>query len=297
MTTTFDLHDCELEEEPLAELEAWAEHAISPPLPDNQPAILDIEPPLPDNQPAILDIETGPRPLEEIEEFYDAPDPLPPWDESMVKYGNAKREDLRAQKREEHRQAYQKQLDAEVGVRAAHYAAWLEKAALSPVTGRVLLIGMRIGGITAFFDGGSEADNLQRMWSLVDDLLSGKMSIIGHNIKAFDLPFLVRRSWSLGVHVPRDVRQGRFWNPLFRDTMETWNLGSREFITLNMLGQFFGVGQKTEGVHGGDFAKLWFGEMDQAVWGTPAQQRAKAKEYNGQDLALTEAIAAKMGML
>jgi hypothetical protein len=61
------------------------------------------------------------------------------------------------------------------------------------------------------------------------------------------------------------------------------------------LGQFFGVGQKTEGIEGADFAKLWFGTME--GMGTPAEQRAKAIEYNDQDLRLTAAIAEKMGMM
>jgi len=79
--------------------------------------------------------------------------------------------------------------------------------------------------------------------------------------------------------------------------MEWWACGSRDTVKLNTLGEFFGVGQKTEGVSGKDFSRLWNGQMPAEAWGTPEQQRLKALEYNGTDLKLTAAIAAKMGML
>lgn len=269
---------------PPSELEVWADEQLAKGTGENNPVI--------------FDIETGPRPLEEIECFYTPPDPLPPWDESMVKYGNAKKEELREQKRQESKAAYQAQLDNESVARAAHKDEWLARAALSPVTGRVLLIGLLLDEESTFFIGGPiEAENLQTFWRITDDLLANKRPLIGHNSNGFDLPFLVRRSWCLGVPVPREVRQGRYWNPLFRDTMEQWNCGAREYVKLDVLGQFFGVGQKTEGVEGKYFAKLWFGQMPVEQWGTPDQQRAKAIEYNGQDLRLTAAVAAKMGMM
>jgi len=264
-------------QEPLADLKTWAEQQLA----DHSDR---------DRNPVVFDIETGPRPLDEIESFYQPPEALPPWDESMVRYGNAKREELRAEKREEHKKAYQMLLDAEGAALIAHKTEWLSKAALSPVTGRVLLIGT-LGTKTGkqwYIDLPDEARCLEAVWAFMDECLSSKTPLIGHNSNSFDLPFLVRRSWALGVTVLREVRQGRYWNPLFLDTMEHWNCGQREYVSLNTLGAFFGVGQKTEGVAGGDFAKLWFG--------TP-EERAKAIEYNGQDLKLTAAIAAKMGMV
>ena len=262
---------------------------------------------------AIFDIETGARPLDEIECFFDAgiyvpPEPLPPWKEGMVKYGNAKKEETRRQKRDEQFDAYQARLSKESEERAAHQAewlaaeaarkaAWLDKTALSPITGRVLLIGMLLDGKPLFIDTPDEAKNLDTFWGIVDDLLDSKSPLIGHNSSAFDLPFLVRRSWALGVSVPHEIRQGRYWNPLFRDTMEAWNCGARDYVKLDVLARFFGVGQKTEGVNGSDFSKLWFGEMPAEQWGNPAEQRAKAIEYNGRDLELTAAVAKKMGMM
>ena len=290
---TFDLDDLAdlAPETPLklpdnaSEVEEWAEKVASGERQGNPEA-------------AFWDIETGPRPMEEIECFYLAPEPLPPWDDSMVKYGNAKREELRTEKREAHQRTYQKQLDNQTATLAADKAEWLEKAALSPITGRVLLIGVLVpAGQPLFLYDNNEAFLLDQFWRYLDIPISEKCPIIGHNSNGFDLPFVVRRSWQLGVDVPREVRQGRYWNPLFRDTMEQWNCGTKGYIKLNTLGLFFGVGQKTEGVEGKDYFKLWFGEMPSEQWGTPEEQRVKAIEYNGQDLKLTAAIAAKMGMV
>jgi hypothetical protein len=36
--------------------------------------------------------------------------------------------------------------------------------------------------------------------------------LVGFNINAFDLPFLFRRSWALGIAVPFGLRKGRYWS-------------------------------------------------------------------------------------
>jgi hypothetical protein len=263
---------------------------------------------------AIWDIETGPRPWEEIERFFAPPEKPGEFGPASVRYGNLKDPIKRREK-----------LDAAISAHAQAVAGWQEtvdsakaeflgRAALSPVTGRVLLIGVladKDNQPAAIANDESEAAMIYSFWLLVDDWLFAKRPIVGHNSTAFDLPFLLRRSWCLGVPVPREVRQGRYWNPLFRDTMEWWNCGARDqgvpgrwlreafvgYVKLNTLGAFFGVGQKTEGVAGGDFSKLWFGQMPAEQWGTPEEQRAKAIEYNAQDLRLTFAVARKMGMI
>jgi predicted PolB exonuclease-like 3'-5' exonuclease len=170
-------------------------------------------------------------------------------------------------------------------------SAWDEfvgKAALSPITGRVLMVGVVQDDSFAGIMDDNERANLTAFWELAENALMSKNRIIGHNSNGFDLPFLVRRSWMLGVHVPREIKHGRYWNPLFVDTMEAWGCGSREFIRLNDLAAAFGVGQKTEGFAGKDFHKFWFG--------TP-EQRTEAIEYCEQDVRLTAAIAAKMGLV
>ena len=228
------------------------------------------------------DIETGPRPEDELRQLFREKT----LEEFTATCDKRWKPDTVAAKYKEYREK-----------------AWGEfvgKAALSPVTGRVLLIGVIKDGHFVGISDDNEANSLGLFWAKVDEWLGNKLPIIGHNSNSFDLPFLIRRSWLLGVDVPREIRQGRHWHPLFRDTMEYWNCGAKGYVSLNSLGEAFGVGQKTEGIHGKDFHRWWFGEME---WnpttgaGTPAEQREKALEYAEQDVQLTAAVAAKMGMV
>jgi hypothetical protein len=237
-------------------LEKWADEQLSKPSASG---------------PLFFDIETGGRPEEELKFLYHEKT-LEEFSESCDKRWKP---ETVAAKFEEHK-----------------VSAWQEfvgRAALSPTTGRVLLIGVLDNGKFQPYGDGDEAANLTNFWDLeVEAAVAAKRRIIGHNSHSFDLPFMIRRSWLLGVPVPREVRQGRYWNPLFVDTMEAWSFGAREYTSLNDIARFFGVGQKTEGIKGKDFAKYWFG--------SPEEQKA-AIAYNETDLRLTAAIAAKMGLV
>jgi hypothetical protein len=268
--TTFDLADLDdfrpdeiakndnrpTPDENMAALESWAEEQLAPFR--NDAAYV------------VFDIETGPRPEDEmkalfhektLEEFADGCDKRWKPDTVAVKYEEYK---------------------------AVAWQQFVEKAALSPITGRVLLVGVLWSEKPLFIDQADERALLESWWDMVDHWLADKVPMIGHDSNRFDLAFLIRRSWHLGVSVPAEVRQGRYWNPLFRDTKEAWTFGDQGHVSLNTLGEFFGCGQKTEGVSGGDFAKLWFGT---------AEERQLALDYNAQDLRLTAAVAAKMGMV
>lgn len=225
------------------------------------------------------DIETGPLPEEQLRAVYHEKSA----EEFSATCDKRWKPDTVAVKFEEYK--------------ASAWDEFVGKAALSATTGRVLLIGTLHGDNFAPILLAEEAECLSIFWTRIEEAIGNKQRIIGHNSNSFDLPFIVRRSWMLGVPVPREVRQGRYWNPLFHDTMEAWSFSAREYTSLNDIAAAFGVGQKTEGVHGRDFYKLWFGTMPTEQWGNPAEQRAKALEYCEQDVRLTAAIAAKMGMV
>lgn len=269
MTTpvSFDLSDLTesdltevAESEPVesceAELNEWAETAL------NRPAHY---------PPAVFfDIETGGRPDDELRQLFHEK----PLEEFAATCDKRWKSDTVAAKYEEYKTS-----------------AWEEfvgRAALSPATGRVLLIGTMRNGAFNGIGSGDEITDLGAFWEGVEMTLADKTPLIGHNSNGFDLPFLVRRSWLLGMPVPREIRQGRYWHPLFRDTMEHWACGGREFVSLTDLGELFGLGGKTAGLTGADFARFWFGTPD---------EHALAVEYNRRDLELTAAIAAKMGMI
>jgi len=168
---------------------------------------------------------------------------------------------------------------------AAQRDAWLDKAALSAITGRVLCVGaLKPDGTTEHLFSDDESKLLESVWlMLLDDVIASHW--IGHNIFAFDLPFLVRRSRILNVFVPlHAIRPGRYWSDRFIDTMQEWDLGTHERISLDNLARCMGCGAKPEGVTGKDFARLWVEDKPQAL------------AYLDNDLRMTAAVAARMGL-
>lgn len=158
-------------------------------------------------------------------------------------------------------------------------AEWLERAALSPETGRVLAIGLYDESFWMF--SGDEADILEAFWS---GLCSHpEEQFIGWNIFGFDLPFLVRRSWILGIATPSWLRRGRVWDISFIDLMEVYSLGTKQYVSLDTAARALGVGRKTGS--GADFGKLWCGTME---------QRQQAIEYLQNDVELTQRVGARI---
>lgn len=154
--------------------------------------------------------------------------------------------------------------------------AWLSKAALSPLTGQVLAIGVLADGVyTALL--GPEADVISSFWSMI-----GKTStLVGFNSHRFDIPFLVKRSWSLGIDPPAGLIGRRSIDSI--DLMEMWQMGDRnEFTSLDTVARFLGAGAKTgSGAH---FAELL--KFDSAA----------ALDYLENDIHLTAKVAERLGV-
>lgn len=248
----------------------------------------------------VFDIETGPLPEEQLESLYT------PLEESMiegvvtgdfdprsVKCGNLKDQAKISEKIEAARMAHEaaKANSARLisEARESHWAEFVGRAALSAITGRVLAIGYLAteSGAMVIDDGdGSEAVVVANFWAKYAKCRSSGRKMVGHNCNSFDVPFLIRRAWLLDVVVPTTVLEKSKWlDSIFVDTMALWGCGGREPVKLDLLGQAFGVGRKTEGVSGGDFHRLWFGSQE---------ERELAVEYLRQDLKLTAEVAERM---
>ena len=211
-------------------------------------------------QSAVFDIETEALGQEEV---------LASFDEKAVKLGNLKDEGKIKAKREDARNAH------------------LGRAALSPLTGRILAIGIQdpdgyVGVYSSTPD--LEHELCEVFWKTFTDNHEKGCSVVGFNIARFDLPFLYRRSLILGVEIPDDVlEKGRWWSPTFIDLMEMWQCGDRqEFISMDKLCTALGVQGKPEDVTGADFARLWHGSNE---------EHHQAREYLLNDLRMTRAVA------
>jgi hypothetical protein len=160
---------------------------------------------------------------------------------------------------------------------------WYEKAALSPLTGKVIAIGFEfLGEFKIIGELNNESEMLSSFWDHIRH--DHTSQYIGFNIAAFDLPFLIRRSMKYGIRVPDVFNNNRYLSHQFIDLLQVWQCGDRsELVSLGKLAMFMGVGSK-EG-SGAEFARLW------------KEDRPMAIEYLKQDIALTKAVAVKMGVI
>ena len=213
---------------------------------------------MPSNPTIIFDIETGPLPLNELH--------IPPFNPADVKLGNVRNPDLIA---ERIRQAEEN-----------HVSDYIKNAALDALSGQVLCIGYRIEReepSVLCSDADGEAAMLRQWWKLLTDF-ERTPRLVGFNVKPFDLPFLVKRSWKHRIQIPYWLRQGRYWNDLVVDLREVWQLGdNRAHGSLAAISRHLGLGEKTG--NGAMFSELW------------QTNRQAAIDYCLQDVKLTQQVA------
>lgn len=238
----------------------------------------------------VFDIETAgirDKALEFAEPFKPF-EPLPPFDPKAVKVGNLKNLDKIAEKIREAEESYPQRVKEheEAYEKAAleYQAKVVSKAALNALCGRVVAIGIKTESEEIILSGG-EADILQRFWEFVG---THGDNFVGWNIAGFDMPFLVRRSWMLGVPFPDSIFNGRFLSSQFVDLMVMFACGEYGYkLSLDKAADFFGVPGKYDGdVCGENFAQHFEGE-------DPVMRKC-AEEYLLCDLRATWAVAEKM---
>lgn len=196
---------------------------------------------------------------------------MPPFDPADVKCGNLKDPEKIAAKLAE--------------AESAHRRDYLEGAALDALTGRVLAVGFATDGDVTILDGGGgdEAELLRAFWNVVTCSYYQGAGLVGFNVCAFDLPFLVKRSWKHSLAVPLWLREGRWWSKRVVDLREAWQMGDRQAKgSLDAVARHLGVGRKVG--DGKDFARLW------------AEDRPAAVAYLENDVRLVRAVAERMGV-
>ena len=224
----------------------------------------------------VFDIETGPLPESELAAV------MPPFDPAEVKTGNLKDPDKVAAKIAE--------------AEANHRRDFFDKAALDPLTGRVLAVGVLVcdakgetpvplakSGRFSVISHVDEAQILREFWHLTRGEMGRLNPMVGFNIFGFDLPFLFRRSWKHRVVVPFGLRRGRYWGDHLIDLRDSWQLGDRQAKgSLDSVAKHLGVGAKNG--DGKAFAELW------------QSNRKQAEAYLRNDVELTALIADALGI-
>lgn len=215
-------------------------------------------------QTIFYDIETGALPETELAAL------VPPFDPAEVKTGNLKDPDKIAAKLAE----------AEVN----HRRDFFEKAALDPLTGRVVAVGLRYpdSGEFAVIGHDDEAATLREFWEAARGEMGRINRMVGFNTHLFDLPFLIRRSWKHRVPVPFGIRRGRYWSEEMVDLRDGWQLGDRMARgSLDVIAKHLGVGAKNG--DGKTFAEMW------------SRDRTQAVAYLRNDVQLTAKVAEVLG--
>ena len=165
-----------------------------------------------------------------------------------------------------------------------------DSAALSALTGRVAMIGYKADDYVALVakDAIQESHILKQAWSEIHDYYhSSGARIAGHNIKKFDLPFMVRRSFILGLSVPPWIINElmKYSSDVIIDTMLFWQLGDRqEMVKLSHLCGAFDINVKESPVTGKDFYKWFEKDVDECI------------KYNQQDVEAVAELCGKLGL-
>lgn len=199
----------------------------------------------------IFDIETGPLPQEQFQHILD----------KVEAPGNLKDP---------------AKIEAAIKEKQAEI---IERAPLSAMTGQILAIGFYDGENYMIASDVSEEAIIMTFW---DHVSENNLSVCGHNIKNFDIPFIVRRGYVYGIR-PKMQYLEKF-SRLVIDTMELFAGGEwGHKASLNDISRLFGLGEKTGS--GDQFHKWWNGG-----------ERDKAIEYLKKDLELTYKVAERMGV-
>lgn len=138
----------------------------------------------------------------------------------------------------------------------------LKKTSFDGAKGQICVFGVSIDGrepAPVWFPNWQDADNERRVIVETFDYIADSFSacnmrnplFIGHNIAAFDLPFLFKRCVILGIKPPAVVlsaMRAKPWDDCIFDTMKRWD--AQNSIKLDALCKALGLPGKTEGIDG-----------------------------------------------
>jgi len=208
----------------------------------------------------IFDIETRPYSVERVRELELLP---------RLKLGNTKDPEKIKEKE------------------ATHEADAMEKAALDPTISEVCAVGVRWNGQTKVLIQSSEMSEVQlieALFGLFNEAINAMGRICGFNIMLFDLTFLFRRAYILGITPPLHLIHNDYWDKQhIVDILKIWQCCDRQSnISLDRLAKALGVGKKTG--DGKNFHKLL------------AEDPAKAIAYCENEVTITAQCAEKLGV-
>jgi len=148
---------------------------------------------------------------------------------------------------------------------------YIRDAALYPEFGRVVVI--TIGQITfpdgitptpkvKSFYGDDEKELLKEFMNTMGLIFNKnpKIQIVGHNIKGFDMPYLIKRSIIKRVEIPQQLHLQKLkpWENCLVDTNEIWKFGGWNGASLSMICDLLEIPSPKENMYGGEVSEAYY---------------------------------------
>lgn len=152
---------------------------------------------------------------------------------------------------------------------------YFERAALYAEFGKIIVIGMgflyqnaekelclKVKSVAA----ASEGDLLRSFVAFINQTYKNKeLSLVAHNGKEFDFPYLCRRMLVNGLEIPKQLQLAgkKPWEVVHQDTMELWKFGDKKgFTSLELLSEILGLGASKTELSGDRVNQTYYLEKD-----------------------------------
>lgn len=151
---------------------------------------------------------------------------------------------------------------------------WVEQAALYPEFSKVITIS--IGGydqegkfhVKAYYEGGkygekditNEIELLDVFTTVITNVKYNNKTLIAHNGKGFDYPFLIKRYLINNMIPPKilHIYGKKPWEVTLLDSAEVWQLGSRGYSSLDTISAAFGLPSPKGVMDGSEVWKYYY---------------------------------------
>ena len=131
---------------------------------------------------------------------------------------------------------------------------YFERAALYAEFGKIIVVGMgflfvnKQGELSLKVKTIANADEKELLVEFIDFInktyKSRELTLVAHNGKEFDFPYMCRRMLANGLEIPKSLQlQGKKpWEIIHQDTMEMWKFGDRRsYSSLELLAELMGI--------------------------------------------------------
>ncbi len=152
---------------------------------------------------------------------------------------------------------------------------YAEKAGLHPEFSKIICISIGVYNVDTpsqvrSFSGHDEKSivaDFMKFMKQYFDFYQNKGKLVGHNIKRFDIPFILKRAYKYGIEIPFpliDVAILKPWESPIIDTTEMWGFGAwqESFVALELLTHHLGIPSPKVVMHANEVGTYYWDSKD-----------------------------------